>query len=134
MEWKKKYRSPQSSHSNTGFQPSLLLHKSHFPINNPLEKNISNGFQPDAVGSGLLALPRPVGDTDPLLHLGFPGFNKVNRWTRGATEFPYNERMVDPPPSVAHVLDITDDEAAVRYESRLVIDIRESLRKPVPSF
>ena len=84
MEWKT-YRRPQSSHSNTGFQPSLLLHKSHFPINNPLEKNISNGFQPVAVGSGLPALPRPVGDTDPLLRLGFPGFNKVNRWTKGAT-------------------------------------------------
>ena len=87
MEWKT-YRRPQSSHSNTGFQPSLLLHRSHFPVNNPLEKNISNGFQPvvaeTAVGSGLSALPRPVGDTDPLLRLGFPGFNKVNRWTRGA--------------------------------------------------
>jgi hypothetical protein len=87
MEWKT-YRRPQSSHSNTGFQPSLLLHKSHFPINNPLEKNISNGFQPvaaeTAVGSGLSALPRPIGDTDPLSRLGFPGFNKVNRWTRGA--------------------------------------------------
>lgn len=63
---RKTYRRPQSSHSNTGFQPSLLLHKSHFPINNPLEKNISNGFQPVAVGSGLPALPQPVGDTDPL--------------------------------------------------------------------
>lgn len=89
-EWNRKtYRRPQSSHSNTGFQPSLLLHKSHFPINNPLEKNISNGFQPmaaeTAVGSGLPALQRPAGDTDPLLRLGFPGFNKVNRWTRGAT-------------------------------------------------
>jgi hypothetical protein len=87
MEWKT-YLRPQSSHSNTGFQPSLLLHKSHFPINNPLEKNISNGFQPvaeTAVGSGLPALPRLVGDTDPLLRLGFPGFNRVNRWTRGAT-------------------------------------------------
>jgi hypothetical protein len=84
IEWKT-YRRPQSSHSNTGFQPSLLLHISHFPINNPLEKNISNGFQAVAVSSGLPALPRPVGDTDPLLRLGFPGLNKVNRWTRGAT-------------------------------------------------
>ena len=43
--------------------------------------------------------------------------------------------MVEPPPpSVAHVLDITDDEAAVRYESRLAIVIRESARKSVPSF
>lgn len=85
IEWKT-YRKPQSSHSNTGFQPSLLLHKSHLPINNPLGKNISNGFQPvPAVGSGLPALPRLVGDTDPLSRLGFPGFNSVNRWTRGAT-------------------------------------------------
>ena len=42
--------------------------------------------------------------------------------------------MVDPPPSVAHVLDIMDDEAAVRYESRLAIDIREFVRKLVSSF
>ena len=81
MEWKA-YRSPQSSHSNTGFQPSLLLHKSHFPINNPLEKNISSGFQPAETSSGL---PGPVGDTDPPSRLCLPGFNKVNRWTRGAT-------------------------------------------------
>ena len=37
--------------------------------------------------------------------------------------------MVDPPPSVAYVLDITDDEAAVQYESRVAIDIREFVRK-----
>lgn len=42
--------------------------------------------------------------------------------------------MVDPPPSVAHVLDVTDGEAAVRYESRLAIDIREFVRKSVSSF
>jgi len=42
--------------------------------------------------------------------------------------------MVDLPPSVSHVLDITDDEAAVRYESRLEIDIREPVRKLFPSF
>lgn len=87
IEWKT-HRRPQSSHSNTGFQPSLLLHKSHFPINNPLEKNTSKGFQPvaaeTAVGSELPALPWPVGDADSLLRLGFPGFNKVNRWTTGA--------------------------------------------------
>ena len=42
--------------------------------------------------------------------------------------------MVDPPPSVAHVLDIMDDEAAVRYESKLAIDIWEFEKKSVPSF
>jgi hypothetical protein len=42
--------------------------------------------------------------------------------------------MVDPPPSVAYALDILDDEAAVRYVSRLAIDIREFMRKSVPSF
>lgn len=42
--------------------------------------------------------------------------------------------MVDPPLSIAHVLDITADEAAVQYESRLAIDIRESARKSAPSF
>jgi hypothetical protein len=42
--------------------------------------------------------------------------------------------MVDPPPSVAHVLDIMDDEAAVRYESRLAIVIREFVRRSVTSF
>lgn len=40
--------------------------------------------------------------------------------------------MADPP-SVAHVLDIMDDEAAVRYESKLDIDIRE-FEESVPSF
>ena len=38
---------------------------------------------------------------------------------------------MDPPPSVAHVLDIMDDEVAVRYESS---DIREFERKSIPSF
>ena len=38
--------------------------------------------------------------------------------------------MVDSPPSVAYVLDIMDDEAAVRYESRLAIDVKGF----VPSF
>ena len=42
--------------------------------------------------------------------------------------------MVDPPSSVAHVLDIMDDEAAVRYESRLAIDFKEFARKSVPLF
>lgn len=42
--------------------------------------------------------------------------------------------MMDLPLSVKHVPDITDDEAAVRYESRLAIDIREFVRKSFPSF
>ena len=42
--------------------------------------------------------------------------------------------MVDLPPSVTYALDITDDEAAVQYELRLAIDIRESVRKSFPSF
>ena len=41
---------------------------------------------------------------------------------------------MDPSPSVAHVLDIMDDEAAVRYESRLAIDIREFVRRSTLSF
>ena len=44
------------------------------------------------------------------------------------------ERMVDRPSSVAYVLDITDDETAVRYESRLAIDISGFVRKSASSF
>jgi hypothetical protein len=39
--------------------------------------------------------------------------------------------MLDPPSSVAYTM---DDEAAVRYESRLAIDIREFVGSSVPSF
>jgi len=54
-------RSPQSSHSNAGFHPKRLLHRSHLPTRSPVEKSISRGFQPVlfvvcAVGVSVLLL------------------------------------------------------------------------------
>lgn len=76
------YLKPQSSHSRTGFHPSLLVHKSHFATSSPLLKNNSSGFQPTTS-----VLPIPVGETVPLplLRLGLaPGLISVNRCTSGA--------------------------------------------------
>jgi hypothetical protein len=72
-------RSPQSSHSRTGFHPSLFVQMSHLATNRPLEKNKSSGFQP-AVTSPFPLLPG--GEAVPLnpLFLGFvPGFRSENR-------------------------------------------------------
>jgi hypothetical protein len=99
---------PQSSHSKTGFHPSLLLHMSHFVTKSPLEKNKSNGFHPVATSPVL-----PLGVIQPLFRFGFaPGLRRVKRCTKGAEQVPLMKRIVDPPP-VAHVVEMIEEAAAV---------------------
>ena len=113
---------PQSSHSSTGLNPSLLPHKSHFAAS-ALEKKNPNGLQICPSEPGLLGSPFSVVDA-PLTGLPgarapagvclfAPGFIKVNRWMNvfgaGAA------LIVDMPsslielPSVAAATEIEDD-------------------------
>ena len=86
------HRSPQSSHSRTGFHPILFAHISHFWTRRALEKNSSSGFQPP---SRCLA-----GEVDPERFA--PGLINVNLCNMGT------DRMEECP-LVALVVDGTDD-------------------------
>ena len=91
------HRSPQSSHSKTGFHPILFAQISHFWTRSALEKNNSRGFQPPS------RCRAGEADTDRFA----PGLINVNLCNMGTDR-------IEECPLVALVVDGTDDWA-VRY-------------------
>lgn len=88
---------PQSSHSNTGFHPSLFPQTSHFAANKVLEKINSRGlrFQSASAAGGDALLLRLS-----LAPFRFaPGLSKENRCTKGNVEL----RIVEPPSVAAAI-------------------------------
>lgn len=103
------YLMPQSSHSSTGFHPSLFMQISHLAPSRVLLNKKSSGFHTAAS----CALKR-VGDVVPLrgstpltLVRRPPGLMSVKRCTSGTMEL---ERCTIVEPSVAAATEISDSE------------------------
>ena len=97
-------------------------------LSSVLEKNISSGLHTDSLAG--MSSPLPPGPPFRFV----PGLSSVKRCTIGIAAEP-GARIVEPP-SVAKALEIMDDAppgmrddppAAVWYESRVAMDMREDV-------
>src|SRR5258708_12251676 len=77
---------PQSSHSNTGFHPKRLAHKSHLPhMPHPLPKKRSSGLHTECSCPATTALE--LAPSDDMPSVLFPDLTREKRCKRDETPF-----------------------------------------------